>query len=82
VEGRAVACRCCPGGIGRTTRVPRYPSDISDAEWQVIQLALPALAWKAGKGGRPAATQHGSVLNGKDGQEQETLVLQQFRRRF
>jgi len=39
--------------------VPRYPSDMSDAEWQ-----------------------HGSVLNGKDGQEQETLVLQQFRRRF
>ena len=28
-----MACRCCPGGIGRSTRVPRYPSDMSDAEW-------------------------------------------------
>ena len=52
--GRAVACRCCPGGIGRSTRVPRYPSDMSDAEWRVIEPALPAPAWKAGKGGRPA----------------------------
>jgi transposase len=33
---------------------PRYPSDMSDAEWQVIEPALPAPAWKAGKGGRPA----------------------------
>jgi len=49
-----VACRCCPGGIGRSTRVPRYPSDMSDAEWQVIEPTLPAPAWKAGKGGRPA----------------------------
>ena len=49
-----MACRCCPGGIGRSTRVPRYPSDMSDAEWQVIEPALPAPAWKAGKGGRPA----------------------------
>jgi len=49
-----VACRCCPGEIGRSTRVPRYPSDMSDAEWQVIEPTLPAPAWKAGKGGRPA----------------------------
>ena len=27
---------------------------MSDAEWQVIESALPAPAWKAGKGGRPA----------------------------
>ena len=49
-----MACRCCPGGIGRSRRVPRYPSDMSDAEWQVIEPTLPAPAWKAGKGGRPA----------------------------
>jgi transposase len=34
--------------------MPRYPSDMSDAEWQVIEPALPAPGWKAGKGGRPA----------------------------
>ena len=27
---------------------------MSDAEWQVIEPTLPAPAWKAGKGGRPA----------------------------
>jgi len=27
---------------------------MSDAEWQVIEPALPAPAWRAGKGGRPA----------------------------
>ena len=30
------------------------PLDMSDAEWRVIEPALPAPAWKAGKGGRPA----------------------------
>jgi transposase len=49
-----VPCRCCPGGVSRSTRVPRYPSDMSDAEWQVIEPALPAPAWQAGQGGRPA----------------------------
>ena len=27
---------------------------MSDAEWQVIEPALPSPAWKVGKGGRPA----------------------------
>ena len=43
-----------PGGISRSARVPRYPSDMSDGEWQVIEPTLPRPAWKAGKGGRPA----------------------------
>ena len=30
------------GGISRSTRVPRYPSDMSDAEWAVIEPTLPA----------------------------------------
>ena len=47
-------CRCCPGGTSRSTRVPRYPSDMSDAEWAVTEPALPAPAWQQGKGGRPA----------------------------
>jgi transposase len=49
-----VACRCCPGGTSRSTRVPRYPSDMSDAEWALTESALPEPAWKQGKGGRPA----------------------------
>jgi transposase len=50
----AVPCRGCPGGISRSTRRPRYPSDMGDAEWAVTEPALPAPAWKQGKGGRPA----------------------------
>jgi transposase len=47
-------CRCCPGGAGRSRRVRRYPSDMTDAEWAVIEPVLPAPAWQAGRGGRPA----------------------------
>ena len=49
-----VACRCCPGGQGRSTRGRRYPSDMTDAEWAVCEPLLPAPAWLAGKGGRPS----------------------------
>jgi transposase len=53
--GTVVACRCCPGGISRSTRVCRYPSDMTEAEWAVCEPLLPAPAWQAGRGGRPAA---------------------------
>jgi transposase len=49
-----VACRCCPGGISRSIRARRYPSDMTDAEWAVCEQLLPAPAWLAGRGGRPA----------------------------
>jgi transposase len=50
----AVACRCCPGGISRSTRARRYPSDMTEAEWALCEPMLPAPAWLAGRGGRPA----------------------------
>ena len=50
----AVACRCCPGGVSRGTRPRRYPSDMTEAEWAVCEPLLPAPAWLAGRGGRPA----------------------------
>ena len=49
-----VACRCCPGGVSRSTRARRYPSDMTQAEWAVCEPLLPAPAWLAGRGGRPA----------------------------
>jgi transposase len=55
-EPGVVACRCCPGGISRSTRARRYPSDMSQAEWAVCEPLLPAPAWLAGRGGRPAGT--------------------------
>jgi transposase len=50
-----VACRCCPGGNPRSRRARRYPSDMSEAEWAVCEPLLPAPAWLAGRGGRPAS---------------------------
>ena len=50
-----VACRCCPGGVSRSIRGRRYPSDMSEAEWAVCEPLLPAPAWLAGRGGRPAS---------------------------
>jgi len=49
------ACRCCPGGVSRSGRGRRYPSDMSEAEWAVCEPLLPAPAWLAGRGGRPAS---------------------------
>jgi transposase len=51
----AMTCRCCPGGISRSTRARRYPSDMTEAEWAVCEPLLPAPAWLAGRGGRPAS---------------------------
>jgi transposase len=50
-----VACRCCPGGISRSTRARRYPSDMTGTEWAVCEPVLPTPAWLAGRGGRPAS---------------------------
>ncbi len=51
--GGGVPCRCCPAGISRSSRSRRYPSDMSDAEWAVIEPLLPAPGWTLGKGGSP-----------------------------
>jgi transposase len=52
--GAGVTCRCCAGGISRSGRARRYPPDMSEAEWAVCEPLLPAPAWLAGRGGRPA----------------------------
>ena len=58
------ACRCCPGGVSRSTRRRRYPSDMSDREWAVCEPFLPAPAWLAGKGGRPSRYCMRDVVDG------------------
>jgi transposase len=47
-----VACRCCPGGVSGSRRARPYPSDMTGA---VCEPLLPAPAWLAGRGGRPAS---------------------------
>jgi Putative transposase of IS4/5 family (DUF4096) len=59
-----VACRCCRGGISRSTRPRRYPSDMTDAEWAVCEAVLPAPAWLAGRGGRPAGYCMRDIVDG------------------
>jgi transposase len=60
--GAAVACRCCPAG-SRSARARRYPSDMTDAEWAVIEPLLPAPGWMAGRGGSPGSYCRRDVVN-------------------
>ena len=52
--GTGVACRCCPAG-SRSTRACRYPSDMTGAEWAVIEPLLPEPGWARGLGGSPGS---------------------------
>jgi transposase len=58
-----VPCRCCPAG-SRSTRARRYPSDMTDAEWTVIEPLLPAPGWMAGKGGSPGSYCRRDIIDG------------------
>ncbi len=60
--GSAVACRCCPAG-SRSTRARRYPSDMGDAEWAVIEPLLPAPGWMLGQGGSPGIYCRRDIVN-------------------
>lgn len=58
-----VACRCCPGQISRSVRGQVYPSDMSDAEWAVIEPLLPAPGWTLGRGGCPGSYCRRDIVN-------------------
>ena len=47
-----MACRY-GHGTDHPIRVPRYTTDMSDEEWQVIKPLMPWPAWLHGNGGRP-----------------------------
>lgn len=59
VQSNSVArsCDCLAHRFGNAGdhpgREPRYPSDMSDAEWAVVRDAMPIPAWMNGKGGQP-----------------------------
>jgi hypothetical protein len=50
-----VPCRCCAGGMSRSTRRRCYPSDPTDAEWAVIEPLMPAPGRLASRGGSPGS---------------------------
>ena len=58
----AVPCRCCPGEISRSLRGRLYPSDMSDAEWAVIE-PLPVPGWRLGRGGSPGRYCRRDIVN-------------------
>lgn len=62
--GPAVPCRCCPGRVSRSTRSRAYPSDMTDAEWAVIEPLLPAPGWMAGQGGCPGSYCRRDIVDG------------------
>ncbi len=59
-----VPCRCCPGVTGRSTRGRAYPSDMTDAEWAVIEPLLPAPGWMTGQGGCPGSYCRRDIVDG------------------
>lgn len=57
-----VPCRCCPAG-SRSARARRHPSDMTDAEWAVIEPLLPAPGWTRGQGGSPGSYCRRDIVN-------------------
>lgn len=52
----ALGVPCCRLSLAHKAgrpRTRRYPSDTTDAQWELIDRLLPDPAWLAGKGGRP-----------------------------
>jgi len=55
LAGNGCECVACRFGHGarRPIRPPRYTTDTTDAQWQVLATVLPWPAWLDGAGGRP-----------------------------
>ncbi|ASN27571.1 IS5/IS1182 family transposase [Streptomyces pluripotens] len=60
-------CDCLAHRFGNAadngTRQPRYPSDMTDAEWARVLPLLPVPGWMRGRGGRPEAYCHRVMLD-------------------
>jgi transposase len=52
-----------PCGCGCFTRQPRYPSDLTDAQWEVIAPLLPVPLWQTPLGGRPEKHHRRAVID-------------------
>jgi putative transposase len=59
------AAACGASGISAGVAVVRrgYPSDVSDAEWSLIEPLLPAPGWLTAAGGRPEAHPRREIVN-------------------
>ena len=63
----ARSCDCLAHRFGnagdRPDRRPRYPSDMTNAEWVVVRDAVPVPAWMNGRGGQPEGYCHRQMLD-------------------
>ncbi|GGV74278.1 DDE transposase [Streptomyces longisporoflavus] len=61
------SCGCAAHRFGNAAdhpeRVRRYPSDMTDAEWETIRPLLPVPAWLEGRGGQPEGYCHRQMLD-------------------
>lgn len=62
-----LTCDCLAHRFGnagdRPYRRPRYPSDMSDAEWAVVRDAMPVPGWLEGHGGQPESYCHRQMVD-------------------
>ncbi|AVH61690.1 IS5 family transposase [Streptomyces dengpaensis] len=60
-------CDCLAHRFGNAAdngvRQPRYPTDMTDAEWAAIRPLLPVPGWMRGRGGQPEAYCHRAILD-------------------
>jgi transposase len=60
-------CDCLAHRFGNAAdngvRQPRYPTDMTDAEWAVVRPLLPVPGWMRGRGGRPEGYCHRAMLD-------------------
>lgn len=63
----ALSCDCLAHRFGnagdRPHRRPRYPSDMTDAEWAVVRDLLPVPGWLEGRGGQPEGYCHRQMVD-------------------
>ncbi|MEU0963543.1 IS5 family transposase [Micromonospora aurantiaca] len=52
-----------PCVCGCLTRPRRYPSDLTDAQWAVLEPLLPAPSWQRTTGGRPERHSRRQIIN-------------------
>ncbi|MEU1667113.1 IS5 family transposase [Streptomyces sparsogenes] len=60
-------CDCLAHRFGNAAdnscRQPRYPTDMTDAEWATVRPLLPVPGWMRGRGGQPEAYCHQAILD-------------------
>ncbi|MFE2188638.1 transposase [Streptomyces sp. NPDC059455] len=67
LNSAALSCDCVAHQFGnaadRLERVRRYPSDMTDAEWETVRPLLRVPAWLRGRGGQPEGYCHRVMLD-------------------